>query len=297
MKNINAAEVAHLESKYIDLDGVKMHYVEEGKGDPILFLHDMPVSSYVWRNIIPHLATLGHCIAPDLIGMGKSDKPDIEYTIFDHIRYIEKFIEKLNLKKIFIVMHGWGSVIGFNYAMKHEKNCKGIVFYESYLHSKDGDDLSLPFQEQIISLQNMKNIKDLIVNGPFFVNRVLPQSMLHSLSEEEMEHYREPYLQKSSGKVLYQYLQEVPNGDGKGNADKLISDYSEKLTHSSLPKLMLYSVPGFITTVATLMWAKKHFKHLEIAEVGEDLHYAQESNPLLVGQTISAWLQSVEQKQ
>src|SRR5689334_16406101 len=88
------------QSHYIEINNSKIHYIEEGKGDPILFLHGIPTSSYVWRNIIPHLATLGRCIAPDLIGMGKSDKPPIEYSIFDHINYIEKFIEKQNLKNI-----------------------------------------------------------------------------------------------------------------------------------------------------------------------------------------------------
>src|ERR1700678_3022884 len=105
------------ESQYADVYGAKMHYISQGSGNPILFLHGIPASCYVWRNVIPHLTSLGRCITPDLIGMGKSDKPDIEYSVFDQIKYIEKFIETLNLKNITLVMHGWGSVIGFDYAM------------------------------------------------------------------------------------------------------------------------------------------------------------------------------------
>src|SRR6185312_4320755 len=117
-------------SHYIEIDGSKLHYIKEGTGDPILFLHGIPASSYVWRNIIPYVAPLGCCIAPDLIGFGKSDKPDIAYTIQDHIDYIEKFIQTLQLDNITFVMHGWGSIIGFDYAMRHPDKCKGLVFYE-----------------------------------------------------------------------------------------------------------------------------------------------------------------------
>jgi len=116
------------ESKYIEVNGSNMHYIEEGTGDPILFLHGNPTSCYLWRNIIPHLAPLGRCIAPDLIGMGKSDKPDIEYRFFDHAVYLEGFIEKLGMENITLVIHDWGGDLGFYYAMRHEDNVKGIAF-------------------------------------------------------------------------------------------------------------------------------------------------------------------------
>lgn len=283
------------ESRYVDVLGSKMHYVEQGSGNPILFLHGMPASNYTWRNIIPHLSTLGRCIAPDLIGTGKSDKPDIEYTIFDHIKYIENFIEALGLKHLIIVMHGWGSIIGFDYAMKHEKNCKGLVFYEAFLRPIDGDIISLPLQEQISTLEDQEDIYDIIMSGTGFVDQVLPQSMMRTLTAEEMAHYREPFTTEGAGKALQQYFRELPRGDGHSIVDQVIDSYSKALTSSYLPKLMLYSIPGFITTIATVMWAKEHLQNLEIAEIGEDLHYAQESNPALMGETISIWVQGIEQ--
>ena len=110
-----------------------MHYIDEVAVDPILFLHGNPTSSYWWRNIIPYLVPHGRCIAPDLIGMGKSDKPDIDYRFFDHSKYLEGFIEKLDLSNITVVLHDWGSGLGFHYAMRNESNIKGIAFMESLL--------------------------------------------------------------------------------------------------------------------------------------------------------------------
>jgi haloalkane dehalogenase len=283
-------------SHYVEVLGSKMHYIEDGSGDPVLFLHGIPASSYLWRNVIPYISPLSRCIAVDLIGMGKSDKPNLLYSIDDHIKYIEKFIEALDLKNVTLVMHGWGSIIGFNYAIQHEKNCKGIVFYESYLRPFNKDDVSLPYQEQITFLDQQKNIMDLVTNTTYFIDKILPQSMMRPLTEEEMMHYRSPFLQEGAGKPLTQYMRELPRSSGQNPVDTLIAAYSKKLMTSELPKLMLYSIPGFITTIATAIWAKDNLPNIELMEVGEELHYAQESNPRLMAETISVWLQSIEPK-
>jgi len=285
----------HISSHTVDICGSKMHYLEAGLGRPILFLHGIPTSSYVWRNIIPYLSPLGRCIAPDLIGFGQSDKPDIEYTLKDHIKYIEAFIEKLNLKRFVLVMHGWGSVIGFDYAMRHENNCTGLVFYESFLRTSNRDDVSLPYEEQWASLSDQEDIYDVVMNGSSFVDKVIPQNVMKQLSDEEMNHYREPFLKEGAGRPILQYLKELPKEGANSSIDQLIANYSKKLTQSQLPKLLLYSVPGFITTIATVMWAKENLPHIEITEIGEELHLAQESYPEIIGETISVWLQGIEQ--
>jgi haloalkane dehalogenase len=284
-----------MKSEFVEVNGSKMHYLEEGSGDPILFLHGVPTSSYLWRNVIPYVKSLGRCIAPDLIGMGKSDKPDIEYTINDHIEYLDKFIETLHLKRVTIVMHGWGSVLGFNYAMNHEANIRGLVFYESYLRSLNNDDISLPYQEQLSLLQESEELADIASNGIYFVDKILPQGIMRPLSEKDMSEYRQPYLKSGSSKALDQYVKEMPGLTGKTAVDKIIADYSKKLTRSEIPKLMLYSIPGFITTMASAMWAKDNLPNIELIEIGEELHYAQESHPSIMGETISVWLQGVEQ--
>ena len=295
MSNAEILGKTAFKSHYLDVFGSKIHYLEEGEGDPILLLHGIPTSSYVWRNVLPHLTSLGRCIAPDLIGMGKSDKPDIEYSVTDHIKYIEKFIETLKLDRLTIIMHGFGSIIGFDYAMKHENKCKGLVFYEAHLRTADNEELSLPYQEQILSLQGQESMNDLVTNGASFIDKVLPQGMMHVLTDEEMAKYREPFIEKGSGKPLYQYVQDLQASNDQSKMNDIIAGYSKKLMKSKLPKLMLYSVPGFTTTIATVMWAKEHLLNLEIVDVGEELHYAQESNPTLMGEAISIWLQGVEQ--
>ncbi len=123
------------ESKYVDVLGSKLHYIDEGSGDPILFLHGNPTSSYLWRNIIPHVTSKGRCIAPDLIGFGKSDKPDIEYRFFDHVKYIAGFIDALDLQNTTLVIHDWGSALGLHYAVRNESNIKGIAMMEAILMS------------------------------------------------------------------------------------------------------------------------------------------------------------------
>jgi len=119
-------------SKFVEVKGSKIHYLDVGEGDLIVFLHGVPTSSYVWRHLISQLSKHARCIAPDLIGLGDSDKPDIEYKITDHIDYITDFIDVLGLKNITFVLHAWGSLIGFSYAMKHPENVKGVAFFESY---------------------------------------------------------------------------------------------------------------------------------------------------------------------
>jgi haloalkane dehalogenase len=286
-------------SRYVDVcHQTRIHFIEAGAGDPILFLHGIPTSCYVWRHIIPYLSSLGRCVAPDLIGLGDSDKPAIEYTIFDHIDYIERFIDRLNLKKMTLVMHGWGSVIGFDYAMRHEHNCNGLVFYEAFLRSqRSGDffnpDMALPFYDYVASWQG--HIADLEINGTRFVDQTIAQGMIGRLTEKEMDQYRRPFQRAGTSKPILQYLKELPGGEASNAVDQLIDHYSRKLMRSNLPKLMLYSIPGLMMTIATVIWAKEQFPNLDLVEVGEELHFAQESYPQLMGASISAWLQSIEQ--
>lgn len=282
------------QSKSISVLGSNIHYLEAGMGDPILFLHGIPASSYLWRNIIPHLSGLGRCIAPDLIGYGESGKPDIEYSIFDHINYIDAFIEALKLTNITIVMHGWGSLIGCHYLAQMGANCKGLVLYEPFLHIIGDDEKSLPFIEQATQWQANIDTQTKLA-GKDIIAALLQHLTMQALSPSELAHYQQPFSTAESIKPILQYINELPTGTGNSKIDKLIVSNTNALARSTIPKLMLYSIPGFMTTMAAVMWAKEHIPNLEIADIGEELHFGQESHSALMGEIISAWLQGSEQ--
>jgi len=277
-------------SKYVEVNGSKMHYIEQGNGDPIIFLHGIPTWSYLWRNIIPFLSPYARCIAVDLIGLGKSDKPEIDYTVSDHINYFEGFIEALGLENMTLVMHAWGSVIGLDYAMHHEDKIKALAFMESQIRpSTTKEMVSLPIQELTSIIDMPDGGYDIIMNSNYFINKVLPAGILRKLTNTEIQAYQMPFQTAESCKPLWQYLQDLPLGKGPSKTVDLIANYSKKLEQSQLPKLMLYAVPGFITTIDTVIWAKEHLPNLRQVDIGEALHYAQESNPQLIGEELRDW--------
>lgn len=283
------------ESKFVEVNGSKIHYVDEGEGDVMLFLHGIPTSNYLWRNIIPQLSKNVRCIAPDLIGMGKSDKPDIKYSIFDHIKYIEGFIKALKLKNITLVMHGWGSVIGFHYAMEHPENIRALVFYESHVRATvRWDMLSLPVQQFASLFSDEETTYQEVMKNNFFINTALPTGILRDLKDEEFARYREPFETEESRKPLLQYIRELPVGNGPDDVVEMMRDYSEKLKHSNIPKLMFYAVPGFITTIDTVKWAIDNLPNLEVRDLGEALHFVQETNPKLFSDELMDWYSTLE---
>lgn len=213
---------------YVEVIGSRMHYVDEGRGDPILLLHGNPTWSYLWRNIIPHLSTVGRVVAPDLIGMGRSDKPDIPYRFFDHVRYLERFIAALDLRHVTLVIHDWGSVLGFHYAMRHESNVKGIAFMEANVRPRYGWD---EFDEA--SRRTFKELRDpdrgwhMAVEENVFIETLLPGATVRQLTEEEMNHYREPFRAVASRTPLWQWARELPIAGEPPDVFAAVEDYSE----------------------------------------------------------------------
>jgi haloalkane dehalogenase len=277
------------ESRYIEVHGSQLHYIDEGTGDPILFLHGNPTSAYLWRNIIPHLTDKGRCIALDLIGMGKSDKPDIGYRFFDHVRYVEGFIEKLELKNITLVIHDWGSGLGFHYAMRHEDNIKGLAFMEAIVRPLRW--AGMPAAGKILfRLMRTPVVGWLMISVMnMFVNQVIPQSVVRPLTGEEMSHYRAPYPTASSRKPVRQWPREVPFDGQPADVHEAVSSYSRKLQESDLPKILFYADQGFLINPATLAWCQENFKNLKTVDIGSGRHYVQEDNPHLIGSELAAW--------
>jgi len=278
------------ESNFVEVHGSKMHYVDEGSGNPILFLHGNPTASYLWRNIIPHLISLGRCIAPDLIGMGKSDKPDLEYRFFDHVKYVEGFIEKLGLKNITLVIHDWGSALGFHYAMRHEDNIRGIAFMEAILMPVPSWDAFSPdFQELFKAFRTRDVGWDMIVNNNMFVEQTLPGAVVRKLTEAEMTHYREPYKEPGSRKPLWRWPNEIPIEGEPADVVEAVGTYNQWLQHTDLPKLLFYGNPGAINTAPVLEWCKQNLKNLGTVDIGQGIHFLQEDNPHLIGSELASW--------
>ncbi len=281
-------------SNYVEIHGSKIHYIDEGTGDPILFLHGNPTSSYLWRNIVPHLTSLARCIAPDLIGMGKSDKPNIEYRFFDHLKYMEGFIERMGLKNITFVVHDWGSAIGFHYAMNHESNVKGLAFMEAILAPVESWEMfPKEFVETFKAFRTPEVGWDMIVNKNMFVEQILPGAIVRKLSEKEMNRYREPYQQLASRKPVWQWPNELPiEGEPRDVVEAIVS-YNQKLQQSGLPKLLFYATPGALIPGPMVEWCKANLKNLGTVDIGRGIHFLQEDNPHLIGSEIANWYKSL----
>lgn len=281
------------ESKYLEVHGSKMHYIDEGAGDPILFLHGNPTSNYLWRNIIPYLVPYGRCIAPDLIGMGKSDKPDIQYRFSDHSKYLEGFIKKLELSDVTIVVHDWGSGLGFHYAMRHENNMKGIAFMEALVKPLKWEDFP-PEHQRGFKLFRTPGIGWFVISVMnAFLKQLMPQSIVRKLSEEEMNCYASPFKTIQSRKPIRQWPCEIPIDGEPSDVHELMSNYSQKLQESKLPKILFAANPGAIIDSKTVEWCKQNIHNLKIVDIGKGLHYVQEDNPHLIGEELAKWYQNL----
>lgn len=280
-------------SHFVEVHGSNIHYVDEGSGEPILFLHGNPTSSYLWRNVIPHVRPLARCIAPDLIGMGKSDKPDIEYRFFDHVRYVEGFIARLGLRNLTLVGHDWGSALAFHYAMRHEENVRGLAFMEAILLPVPSWEASRPeFRAVFQAFRTPEVGWDLIVNKNVFVEQVLPRATVRQLSEAEMDSYREPFREPGSRRPLWRWPNELPIAGEPPEVVAAVEAYNRWLQQSDLPKLLFYGTPGAFIQAPVVAWCQEHLKNLKTVDIGPGIHYLQEDNPHLIGSELANWYRS-----
>jgi haloalkane dehalogenase len=278
------------ESKYVQVFGWPMHYIDEGSGDPILFLHGNPTSSYLYRNIIPYLIPTARCIVPDLIGCGKSGKPDIEYRMVDHTKFLEEFIRILDLKNLTIVGHDWGSYLEFYYAMRNEENLKGIAFMEAFLATMPGWNA---FPPAILPL--FKQIRtpgvgwDLIGNQNLFIEHLLPAQIVRPLSPPEMNYYRERHTEPQSRRPFWRWPNEIPIAGQPADVHQAITEYNEWLQKTPVPKLLLWATPGQLTPKAMVEWCEANMSNLETVHVGTGIHYIQEDQPHAIGAALAEW--------
>lgn len=281
-------------SKFLDVKGSNIHYIEEGEGDPILFLHGNPTSNYLWRNIIPYLTKQGRCIAPDLIGMGKSDKPEINYGFKDSYDYLEAFIEKMELKNVTLVLHDWGSGLGFHYANLHRNNIKAIAFMEAMYDAPTMHDMPFSVKMSLKMLRNPFFGSLMALRANIFITKMLPDMILRKLTKQEMDFYSAPYPDAKSRKPLLAWPLDVPFADGKQtSASAPMKSWAQWLRETDVPKLCFYVTPGVAIKEKDVKRIRETTKNIKMVRLGEGLHFIQEDYPHEIGQGISEWYDEV----
>ncbi|HEX3555639.1 MAG TPA: haloalkane dehalogenase [Thermoanaerobaculia bacterium] len=282
------------ESKFVEVRGSRMHYIDTGAGEPILFLHGDPVWSYLWRQVLPHVSPTARCIAPDLIGMGLSDKPPIQYTFFDHVAYVEGFIEALGLERFTMALHDWGCIIGFYIAMRREKSIRGLAFMEAMLKPyASWSDFPAKIRPQFKVFRNPKLGPKLIIDENAFINQVMPASTTVPFTEQEMNCYRMPFLDPPTRQVILQFVNQLPIADEPADVAEATGQYAEWLQRTKLPKLFLWADPGVINSEQDVEWARRHYKNLKTTFLGAGLHFHQQEHPVEVGQEIARWHEGI----
>ena len=288
------------EPHYVEVFGSRMHYVEQGTGEPIVFLHGNPTWSYLWRNVLPHVSPHGRCIAPDLIGYGRSDKPDIEYRWSDQAKYVEEFFRKLGLRNVTLVLHDWGVSLGLNYAMRHESNVRAIAFLEGIFKTfRHWEDFSTPeFRELFQRFRSGGEGGEgwqMLVEQNFFIEQLLSGGVGRRLTEAELNYYREPFRQTRSRIPIWRLARSVPVAGEPKDVWDAVSDITERFRRSRLPKLLFYATPGGLITGEMVEWCRQNLRNLETVPVGPGLHYLQESSPHLIGRELAGWYERLNQ--
>ncbi len=282
------------EAHYVQVKGSRMHYVDEGEGDPILFLHGNPTSSYLWRNIIPYATLHGRTIALDLIGMGKSGKPDIDYRFEDHAEYLEAFIDELKLTNITLVVHDWGSALGMDFARRNPERVKGIVFMEAIVPPA----MPIPSYEAMGGGgEFFRNVRtpgvgeEMILQNNMFVEVVLPEmGTVRKLTDAERQAYRAPYSTPESRKPTLIWPREVPIAGEPADVMEIVERNGAWLHESSIPKLMFYAEPGAFGGPEVATYFAENLKNIETNYVGPGYHYIQEDHPHMIGRELADWL-------
>jgi haloalkane dehalogenase len=268
-------------------------YVDTGAGDPIVSLHGNPTSSYLWRNVIPQVETFGRCLAPDLVGMGDSGKaPNGSYRFVDHARYLDAWFDALGLSKnVILVMHDWGSALGFYWAHRHPDAIKGLVYMEAIVQPLRWGDWPEAARKIFQTFRSSAG-EEVVLQKNVFIERVLPASVLRQLTEEEMAVYRRPYLEPGeSRRPTLTWPRQIPLDGEPADVVEIVTRYGQWLATSTIPKLFINADPGTILVGAQREFCRAWPYQHEVTVKG--LHFIQEDSPVEIGQAIAKFLTSI----
>ncbi|MQG33113.1 MAG: haloalkane dehalogenase [SAR202 cluster bacterium] len=279
--------------RHIAVSGAEMAYVDTGVGYPIVFLHGNPTSSYLWRNVIPHVEPVGRCLAPDLVGMGDSGSaPNGSYRFADHSLFLDEWFEKLALNRdITLVMHDWGSALGFHWARRHPERIKGLVYMEAIVRPVTWEEWPEAARGVFQGFRS-PNGEEMVLEKNTFVERVLPGSILRKLSDEEMDVYRRPYQNPGeSRRPTLTWPREIPIEGEPADVVQVVDQYAQWLATSDVPKLFINAEPGAILTGPQREFCRTWPNQQETTVKG--VHFIQEDSPAEIGQAIAEWYRSL----
>ena len=268
----------------------QMAYIDNGQGDPIVFLHGNPTSSYLWRNVIPHLQEHGRCLAPDLIGMGDSGKnPSGTYRFVDHKRYLDAWFEALELDhNVTLVLHDWGSSLGFHWARRHPERVKALVYMEAIVQTLSWANWP-EASRKIFQAMRSPAGEEIVLQKNIFVERILPASVLRPLTDEEMAVYRRPYLEAGeSRRPTLTWPRQIPIDGEPADVQAIVDDYAQWLSTTELPKLLINAEPGAILIGEQFDFCRSWPNQKEITVKG--IHFIQEDSPQEIGVGIHEFL-------
>jgi haloalkane dehalogenase len=266
-------------------------YVDTGRGDPIVFLHGNPTYSYLWRNVIPHLSGLGRCLAPDMVGMGRSGKsPRKAYRFTDHAAYLDAWFEALGLtKNVILVVHDWGSALGFYRAFRHPQQIKAIAYMEAIALPRRWEDFGAA-ADVFRALRSDKG-EHMILDDNFFVETIVPRNVIRTLTAEEMTAYREPYLEREARLPTLVWPREIPIEGEPADVAAIVDNYGKWLAQSSVPKLLILGDPGAIMTGRTRDFCRSWANQQEVTVRGR--HFLQEDSPDRIGTALADFVKTV----
>jgi haloalkane dehalogenase len=278
--------------------GSKMAYRQIGRSDaPVaLFLHGNPTSSYIWRNIIPHVAPVAHCIAPDLIGFGQSGKPDIAYRFEDHVRYLDDFIAAMGIEQAYLVAQDWGTALAFHLAARRPGCVRGLAFMEFIRPIASWEEFlrSIAAREIFRKFRTPGEGEKLILEGNAFVERVLPGSILRKLTEDEMAVYRAPFPTPQSRRPTWRFPNELPIAGEPADVYATLEAAHAALASSRYPKLLFAGDPGALVSPAFAEHFAASLHNCKLVQLGAGAHFLQEDHPETIGRSVAAWIGEIE---
>jgi haloalkane dehalogenase len=290
-KSISAADT--YERHRIAVLDTEISYVDTGAGDPVVFLHGNPTSSYLWRNVVPHVERVGRCLAPDLVGMGDSGPaPDGSYRFVDHTRYLDAWFEALGLTNVTLVVHDWGSALGFYWAYRHPERVRGIAYMEALVRPLTWEELPGDARRIFQDLRSEAG-EEMVLEKNLFIERILPSAVLRDLTEEEMNVYRRPYLQPGeSRRPTLTWPRELPISGEPEEVVSIVDEYSRWLAQSDVPKLFVNAEPGSILTGSQREFCRTWPNQEEVTVRGA--HFVQEDSPHEIGEAVATFVRRTE---